>query len=580
MSNGSWWDTVRHDSAISALVDGLADIAHLPIPYSQLPTRARTYYGSDFVQWSDLADETITSLLDRPRSGIATVRTIIDAARETAAQARSPKPRDLDPTTAARELIASLAEPDRIILAGRCWSRPPLTQEETAAQLGTNDTWVHRHQARAEARFAELCAYPYYSIVPGQAELLRRLIGPVTTDHHIATAISTLGIKTDDVTTDMLVHLAGPYINHGPWVVHEPGDGMAAAIAAIERTFARQPAPSTAEFQQSLAAIGVQPDVTAELVAHQPGLRRFGDRWVRWGTSKADKAEAVLHLSVNHTPATLEMIAAAIGEGYSTRALRQCLYEDPRFVRATQFTWALRSWGLCEYSGVFNEIAHRIDTAGGAISVAALVEDISSAFPDVSEMSITSYTNAPAFIVEHGMVRRRTAADPGPTITPLNRARGVHRNGKNQIRVAFPVDTELLRGSGQTVPRAVAHALSIGPGQERVFTGPMDGVVRWRVSSATGPSMNTLRPLALSLDAKLGDSIVVTFNLKTSTLEAECIRAGESLHRWLAALVGKAASDPVAALARSLDCKPDEVVSVLMRRGDNELAALLSAEAS
>lgn len=575
MTTDSWWDTADYDTAISALVDGLADIGHLPIPYGWLPTRARNNYGTDFVNWSDLSEETIGSLIKRPKGGEATVRAIIDAARKAAAEAHSPAPPDPDPRTAASDLIACLPESDRIMLASRCWSRPPLSQEETAAQLATHGVWVNRHQPRSEARFAELRAEPRFGIVADQAERLRRLLGPVTTEAHITEAISTLGIDADQATADMLVHLAGPYISDGPWLIHEPGDGMAAALAAIERTWNRQPAPSTTDFQNALAAIGVQPDVTAELVAHQPGLRRFGERWVRWGTTKADKAEAVLHLSADHTPATVEMIAAAIGGDYNQRAMRQALHEDPRFARATQYTWALRAWGLHEYTGVFNEIAIRIDAAGGAIAVSEVVDQISTAFPDVAVSSIRTYINALAFEVEHGMVRRRTNSDPWPAIPPLNRTRGAYRNGKNQIRVAFPVSAELLRGSGQSVPRAVAHALSVSPGQERLFTGPMDALVRWRMSSSTGPSMNTLRPLAISLDAALGDSIVVTFDLKTSTLHAARLRDGEALHRQLPILLGRPTPNPVAALARGLDCAPDEVIAVLQRRGDDELAGLL-----
>lgn len=577
MTTDPWWDTVAHDAAISTLIDGWGDIAHLPIPYGQLPTRASTYYGDAFAHWSDLADETITSLIKRPKAGMGTVRSIIDAARTAHAKTRSAT--NTEPATAAATLVANLPENDRIILACRRWARPPMSQQETAERLKTHGAWVHRHEARAAARFAELLAEPEYSIVAGQAELLRRLLGPVTAEQHIADDIAILGVKTDDATTDMLVYLAGPYTSQGAWLVHEPGDGMAAAVAAIQRTLTRFPAPTMTEFQQSLAAIGVQPDVATELVANQPELRRFGDHWVRWGTAKADKAEAVLHLSVDRTPATIEMIAAAIGdEPDNPRALRQCLHEDPRFARATQFTWALRSWGLPEYSGVFNEIAKRIDAAGGAISVADVVDDISTAFPDVSEVSITTYVNTLAFTVEHGMVRHRTPSDPWPTIPPLNRARGAYRLGQNQVRVAFTVNTELLRGSGQPVPRPVAKALSVGPGQERLFTGSIDAVVRWRMSSTTGPSMNSLRPLAVSLGAKRGDTIVLAFNLKTSALEAACLRSGESLNRWLETLLGQPANDPIAALARSLDCTPGEIVSVLQRRGDNELAALLGAD--
>jgi hypothetical protein len=582
MTEDSWWDHLleRPHTPIGDLVAGFADISALQIPYARLPARARTNYAPAFARWSDLADETLTSLIKRPKGGRATVRTIIGAARATIATVQSPKARDdRDVAAAVSELLAYLPERDRIVLAGRVWAREPLAQKDVAAQLGTNDTWIYRRQPRAQARFAELCADPEHHLVVDQAEKLRRQLGPVTNRHHIGSALNALGIDATSDDGAMLVHLAGPYSDHGPWAVHQPGDGLATAVAAIERTFDRQPAPSITDFRQVLGAIGVPADIADQLVAAQPGLRRFGDQWVRWGTSKADKAEAVLHLSVNRTPATLEMIAAAVGEDYSVQALRQALYEDPRFARASQYTWALHSWGLREYCGIFSEIATRVDAAGGAIRTADLLNDIATQFPDVAESSITTYMNSLAFKIERGVVRRRTASDPWPTIPPLNRARGTFRNGQNQIRLAIPVGVELLRGSGQPLPRPVAQALSVGPGHERLFTGPIDAIVRWRVSSARGPTMTALRQLADAIDAGSGDTIVLAFNLKDSTLQAARLRAGETLHRQLVTLLGRPAPDPISTLARSLDCTPSEVIDVLRHRGDDTLADLLDEAA-
>jgi hypothetical protein len=574
----SWWDHLAEqpDTPVKDLIAGFSDISALQIPYARLPTRARSNYADAFVRWSDLADETLRSLIKRPKGGEATVRAIIGAARATVGTVHSLTARDRrDLADAVNELLVELPERDRIVLAGRVWARQAVLQKDVAAQLGTNETWIFRHQPGAQARFEELCAAPEHRVIVDQAGQLRQQLGPVTNEHHMGSALTALGIDPTSHGGAMLVYLAGPYITHGPWAVHQPGDGLARAVAAIERTFDRQPAPSITDFRQVLGAIGVQPDIADQLVAAQPGLRRFGDQWVRWSSAKADQAEAVLHLSANRTPATLEMIAAAIGEDCSVRALRQTLYNDPRFARASQYTWALRRWGLREYRGIFSEIAKRIDAAGGVITITDLLNGIATDFPDVAEVSIRSYMKSPAFTIEQGVVRHRTTSDPWPTIPPLNRARGAFRNGHNQIRLAIPVGADLLRGSGQPLPRPVAQALSVGPGQERLFTGPIDAIVRWRISSAVGPMMTALRQLAAAIDARSGDTIVLAFNLKDSTLQAARIHAGETLHRQLVTLLGRPAQDPIAALSRSLDCTPSEVIDVLQDRGDNALACLL-----
>jgi hypothetical protein len=84
-------------------------------------------------------------------------------------------------------------------------------------------------------------------------------------------------------------------------------------------------------------------DVATTYLCNQLPLRRFGDAWVRWRDSTADKAEAVLH--VRGQPTTPEDIFDTIGTGYtSLRAVREALYEDHRFIRTSRQTLGLRAW--------------------------------------------------------------------------------------------------------------------------------------------------------------------------------------------------------------------------------------------
>ena len=248
------------------------------------------------------------------------------------------------------------------------------------------------------------------------------------------------------------------------------------------------------------------------------------------------------------------------------------MFDDHRFARASRQTWALREWGLPEYSGVFNEIAQRIDAAGGAMTIAELVRDITSAFPDVAETSVRTYMGTQAFIVKEGTVRRRTAADSWREIAPLNKARGAFRNGPNQIRLAVPVTKDVLRGSGQPIHPAVAGALGVKPGQQRRFTGLIDIVIRWQLSSPRGPSVGTLRPLATAVDAVEGDDLVLMFNSKGATVDIGRIAADDNLHQRLQMLIARPSPNPLSAIATSLSCRPNEVTTLLRQRGDTDLA--------
>ncbi len=84
------------DPPVRELLDGFDQIAPLPVPYDWLPGRAETFYGDRFQVWSDLADETIESLVNRPKGGIGTVRAILIAGGwEAAARAQAILPPDV-----------------------------------------------------------------------------------------------------------------------------------------------------------------------------------------------------------------------------------------------------------------------------------------------------------------------------------------------------------------------------------------------------------------------------------------------------------------------------------------------------
>lgn len=569
-----WWEALSSqvDVPIRDLVDGLDKIQADAIPYARLPTRARSFYSAVFSHWADIAEETITSLVDRPKGGVSTVRAILVAARAAADAARvAPAAQKPDAVAAASKLVSCLSVSDRALLAGRSWRRPPRSHAEVAAQLGVKRYWVGRHHAFALARFQELCADPSHRAVLMYSNRLRRRLGPVVREHSIAAALRELGVAADTEVADLLVYLAGPYVCHGTWLENRSTIGLAGVLAEVDATFVRRPAPSIEEMIRVLSKIGVPADVVIDFVDSLDGVRRFGGQWVKWGTARADKAEAVLHL--RRTPASAEEIAVSLGEEELVQSIRQALYEDMRFTRASRRTWALRQWGLPEYSSIFNEIASRIDAAGGAIASKELLKGITEDLPDVAEASVKTYvSNSVAFVTEHGVVRRRSKSEDWPTAAPLRSARGVFRNGRNELRIATAVTGDVLRGSGMAVHPAAAAALDVQPGTERLFTGVSDVVVRWRISSATGPSIGSLRAFAAAVEAAIGDTLVLAFNLRDSVVDAARIRVDDPVDRQLRLLLGRPISKPTAALASSLECSPDEVFNALLQRGDKELA--------
>src|SRR5205823_4613762 len=135
-----------------------------------------------------------------------------------------------------------------------------------------------------------------------------------------------------------------------------------------DAVFNHSPAASTEALLHGLIVEGMPLDVAATYIRSRTDWRCFGDVWVRWGEFAGNKAEAVLH--VRGAPATPEEIFTAIGEGPTTlTAVREALYADPRFIRASRQTWALRTWGIDAYTGVSEEMAARIDASGGEMKI-------------------------------------------------------------------------------------------------------------------------------------------------------------------------------------------------------------------
>lgn len=574
----TWWDSIRDrvDTPLRDLVDGLDDIANQSLPYNWLPPRARTIFGPHLT-WSALAEETINSLATRPpRTGLTVVRALVTTARDTVAAARSaPTGQPEDPQTAIRRMLERLPHHDYALLMARGWALRPTSIPVTARQLGVSAVHVQRQTPRAYARLHDLLAEPAHAIVGEYATALRARLGSLTQERTAGSELDDLGL---DIATDsgqLLLHLAGPFTPNGIWLESATGPTLIAALAALDDVVAEHKAPTTATLRAALTHLHVAAPVAAKVIDTHPTLRRFGDQWVRWGSDNADKVEAVLHLLGK--AATPAAIAAVAGDVLTEQSARNALGNEPRFARATKQTWGLREWGLREYTGVYAEISARLEAAGRPVSITAIVDDVRAALPDVAESSIRTYLNAPGFVVDNGTIRHRRDDDGWPKVAPLNAIRGAFHDGTDTIRYALPVTAEVMRGSGITVSGAVATALGVNPGGQRTFTGPQTELtLTWLLSVTNGASFGSLRGLATTLGAHLDDTIVLAFNPDDGRVTATRIPADVDTMNRLKMLAGRRqVHNPIATLSRALQCRPDEVIGLLTRRGENDLLGLL-----
>jgi hypothetical protein len=135
------WDEVIETRAgvpINELIDGLDDIAALAIPYARLPRRAYNVFSAEFASWSDIAGQTVSALLSRPKAGEGAVRALLTAAADAVAAHRAAATSSrVGAATAVRRLVAQLDERDRAMLSARGSGSPPQLGQYAVARSST-----------------------------------------------------------------------------------------------------------------------------------------------------------------------------------------------------------------------------------------------------------------------------------------------------------------------------------------------------------------------------------------------------------------------------------------------------------
>lgn len=570
-------------TALYDLLENMDSIGPYAVPYTRLPKKF-SLYADRFPRWADLARQTPESLLALPKLGVTAVEALIDVAGETVRVTR--RIREAGPVgaeAAAARLLGQLSHYDRTILAARVWALHTEPVPEVAERLGVHPGSVTRNVPRALDRLRELLAEPAHQEVVEHAATLERAIGPCAPVSAVGVELCRLDLDLAATTAQLLLHVAGPYALRGQWLETSAEAGGIRAVQTLLASVADcDHAPTTQALLDVLAGQGMAPGVAIVFLREHTDLRCFGDVWVPWSESGvANKAQAMMR--VLGSPVTVDTLTAALraAEATDVSSVSRAISGDDRFIRTSLHSWGLRGWGLDEYDGVVRAIGQRIDDAGGVAPVAAIITDILAHYPDVAESSIRTYLATLAFVVEKGMARRRTDDDEWPQVAPLRTVRGCYRNGPNEIRLAMTVDHDILRGSGRSIPQPVADAAGLRPGQRRTFTGPGGHLtVGWRLSSAPGGYVGSLRTQAAVVAAAQGDELVLSLRTDDGSFDITRVERNEAALSRLSKLLGREVGDEWSReMAASLNCMPAHVEDVLRARGDGDLVALLENDA-
>lgn len=209
---------------------------------------------------------------------------------------------------------------------------------------------------------------------------------------------------------------------------------------------------------------------------------------------------------------------------------------------------------------------------------------------NMKESSVKFYVTAPRFVLDGGILRLRTSADPRPPVRPITESPACYLLGPDTLSWRMDVTADTLRGSGRPLPAAIAGWLGVVPGGKCVLKAA-GGTVRisWLETSTAGPALGSVRFLAETIAAKVGDQVLLYFRRDESTLsmsrvDYRAVDAASGFDR-IALLTGIPNNDGegsfLHALGQAIGCRGTRAAigAELRKRGESELAALVPAEA-
>ena len=482
----------------------------------------------------------------------------------------------------AERFLAGLDERQRIVHRRRVIEGATLT--EVGNELGVSRERIRQLQQKVDRRGDTLLRSLEFRPLRWRAADLRSSLGvtaPVAADvTRLALERSLRGASPEaaELLRPLILRLAGPFRERDGWMTLQSAEiPEASAVKEMADEFGVIPLASAYEW---LAERGVRSEFHDAWLEHAGRFRRSGDHLLVWSGNIADKCVALL--ASRGEPADAETLVGLVAEGHSVTGTRNRLFEDERTVRVNRTDWALRAWEMEEYTGITDEIAQRIEEAGGSIEVDAVVRELVRQFR-AREQSVLIYTGAPMFVIEGGLIRLRRDDEPFEVGGTLTDCTGAFRSSDSTISLLIPVDADLLRGSGRPLSSPVAVALRVVPGRPRSFVHA-DGELKvtWPMTSATGPSLGSARVIATSSAAVEGDWVRLDFDLEDGRVSAERVPPELDAYEDIEAIrlltgISVELGAALVSVASAIGAEPAHVRRALNKRGDKQLAGLLPA---
>ncbi len=285
---------------------------------------------------------------------------------------------------------------------------------------------------------------------------------------------------------------------------------------------------------------------------------------------------AKIVLEVEQKPMTFKALFEATPGATSERAIRHRLLQDPDVVKSGRDSCALKAWGVAEFKNIHKELEALV-RAKGSQSLDGTIRKFVDQF-GVAESAVRAYANAYPLQVIGGQIRLAQARIPA---APRKRpAKNVYKTAEGWAW-RITVNAEHLRGSGSPCPVFLANQLELTFDSATEYVCS-EGRVAF-TSSALQRNLSSIREVCTTVEAKVGDQIVIHFAGKNARVtKLDSTLKGEALVRALAVL--PATGILLDQLSFSLNFETtkslEEVIESATKRKETDLAVALSGLAT
>ncbi len=476
--------------------------------------------------------------------------------------------------------IEELPEREKCVFENRLLGvKASTTLQDLANQWSVTRERVRQIEKRGRKRFSAFLAKTIAWPIKWRIETILSEIGVAAPYRQVQELLAARETQVD--YSEFLLRWAGPYLKLGDWLVLKEAHATDPTCRICERVDENR-FIDEAFAESELSTWGLRKSLHREWLMREEAVREVNGKLVLWEGSTADRL-AVALADVGR-PSTIESLMAYINEDKSSRTIANALSGDSRFVRVSLTEWALGSWGLSEYRTIAFSIRSLLANSTEPLNLDEVVDKIRRD-TGASETSIRQCCSAPMFVVTNGYLSLR--GDLGTfkyDSVSIGGTAGVFVLGEGRVALLIKVDEELMRGSGRSLPMSVGALLSVPVNRSLKFTDS-DGIsvtITFPETSFNGPTLGTLRPLAESAGAILGNYLTVILDLLDMSASARAASVHDATPSWalVELLTGIQHGSVLEGLAQAINCREGEVLTRLKARGDGEVAKLIPIQAS